>query len=404
MAEAGTAEPGLVDRTINWIATTYNDIVGTAGEAAASLVDGARWGVELVVGWLYKPGDEQFEPEGALGGLITDTLGRVDLLVGNFIGVAWEGLAESELKPIATTLAILSVCVFGMLVLAGRVNMTIGEVATRFFRIVLVYYFFFFGAPLLQKVYAIATQTPIAIGQVFVEAGRGVTQEDRDASRAVYPTLVTGLDQLNVHIWGWFAKVRYTTKELDDRTMGTAVTGVLGITLFALTYSVYLLIVSKVAVGLLLALGPFVVLLLLFDKTRHMWEGWVKTVVSFSLVPILLYAIWGLVFTMVYGQLVGMNVWFGVIDVNDVGDGIINVEAVENQLGSKEIAKMAPFSLTILATVLLVTQVPGWAAAIAGGATLGDGLGLLYKKDRTTQEFGGGGQARDTRPPPGMRG
>ena len=47
-----------------------------------------------------------------------------------------------------------------------------------------------------------------------------------------------------------------------------------------------LIILSKLMLGLLLALGPIFVGLLLFDTTKGFFEGWLKTALGFALVPI----------------------------------------------------------------------------------------------------------------------
>ena len=50
--------------------------------------------------------------------------------------------------------------------------------------------------------------------------------------------------------------------------------------------SVGVLVISKVLLGVLLAVGPLFLLFALFPTTRGLFEGWLRTVVSYALVPL----------------------------------------------------------------------------------------------------------------------
>ena len=52
-------------------------------------------------------------------------------------------------------------------------------------------------------------------------------------------------------------------------------------------YSTFLLILSKLAIALLLAVAPLILLLLIFDNTRGFFEGWLRQLANYALIPLL---------------------------------------------------------------------------------------------------------------------
>lgn len=66
-----------------------------------------------------------------------------------------------------------------------------------------------------------------------------------------------------------------------------------------------LLIASKIVLAFLLALGPLFIGMLLFDATRGLFEGWLRTTVSFALVPLAV-TVFGAVMLLVLDPYVGL--------------------------------------------------------------------------------------------------
>ncbi len=63
--------------------------------------------------------------------------------------------------------------------------------------------------------------------------------------------------------------------------------------------TVGVLVTAKVALAALLALGPVFIVLSLFRGTRGLFEGWLKAVVSFALVPLFTVLIGGGALTLI---------------------------------------------------------------------------------------------------------
>ena len=381
-----------------WFADGFEAAVAVAKEAVTTLTKTAEWGVKLVTKIFGV--DEEVAPEEVAAGLVTKTIEHTDQTVANFIGASWQALAQSGLNRIATTAAIISVTVFGFLALMGRTQISVPEAATRLIKIIIVLYMFGHGGPLLKKSYEILTGTSTAIGEILVDAGRGLDTDTRKESKEVYPTLTSGLDRMGIIALGWYSRLGFSVEAAKSDTLGSLLNAVVGITIFAIGMSIFLILLSKIAIGLLLGLTPFFALFLLFEKTRHLAEGWFRSLLSFSLIPVLLYAVWAILFPQVYAHAQMLSVWTGTVDVTLLDTGVIRSEVVIDNLGLRNTVKMLPYTMVMLATSMLILQVKGWASAIAGGATLGDGLGMLYAKGRVGEEFGGGGGGSR---PPGMR-
>ncbi|MCH9753632.1 MAG: type IV secretion system protein [Alphaproteobacteria bacterium] len=59
---------------------------------------------------------------------------------------------------------------------------------------------------------------------------------------------------------------------------------------FAILEVMILYIISYTAIGLMIALGPIFIPLLLFDRTRHLFDGWIAVIVSYTMQPVIMFA------------------------------------------------------------------------------------------------------------------
>ena len=327
----------------------------------------------------------QLSPEEVVGNVIKTTLSDVDNMVQRYVVESWGALVD-ELDLFVTTLFTLYIVYFGYQLLLGRSRLTMGEAAGRFVKMLVVYVFFLNTSEVVSGAYKFLNETPQAIGHTLVRA-----QDEYS-----YPgtaNIVDALDEIGVGIWNWYG-VAVQKVAKGETGFKTAITFVLSVTTFALAYSTFLLVMAKVAIGLLLGLGPVFVLFLLFPATRHLFDGWIKQLVSFALVPVFVYAVWALFLQIITQSMTQMNLWFGTVDIdvfikaNAATEGTIKL--TYNQAAGM---LMAPFALLITTVSMVVMQVKGWAAAIAGSSALGDGLQAIYHTARlpqATHQIGGG--------------
>lgn len=125
------------------------------------------------------------------------------------------------------------------------------------------------------------------------------------------------------------------------------------IALVALLFSGYaamLIILAKIAVAILLAVGPIFILLLIFQNTRSLFEGWLRTLLNFAIIPIFIYAV----------------IAFFIILAENPLQNLENNADVNAQL----LTAMAPFLLISVVGFMIMAQVMNMASSITGGVSL----------------------------------
>ena len=126
-----------------------------------------------------------------------------------------------------------------------------------------------------------------------------------------------------------------------------------GIAVYVLTgitavYTMFLLALSKVALSILLALGPLFVALLLFDSTRRFFEAWLAQLSNYAFIAVL---------TVLVAALMLQVVQAAATQAVSTGGGITIAEAVR-------------LCLAAGLTVLVMRQVMPMAAGLASGLAL----------------------------------
>ena len=77
---------------------------------------------------------------------------------------------------------------------------------------------------------------------------------------------------------------------------GAAVWVIIGL---VCVYCVFLLALAQIAAAILLALGPLFLLALLFERTRHLFEGWIAQLINYGLIAVLLTLVAGLLLQLI---------------------------------------------------------------------------------------------------------
>jgi type IV secretion system protein VirB6 len=113
-------------------------------------------------------------------------------------------------------------------------------------------------------------------------------------------------------------------------------------------YMVYLFVLSLVAVGLLLAVGPLFVIGLLFEATKRFFEAWIAQLSNYALIVVL---------ASIASKLMLNYLDSYATQASSLGAGIT-------------IAESAQFGLACGITLLIMKQVPHMAAGLASGVAL----------------------------------
>ncbi len=115
-------------------------------------------------------------------------------------------------------------------------------------------------------------------------------------------------------------------------------------------YSTMLIVLSKLAVAILLAVGPVFILLLVFINTKSLFEGWLRTLLNYAIVPIFVYALLALILMLIEQPLT-------ILEQN-------------SDTNSNLLSYIGPFLLTAIVSILLLSQILNMASSITGGVSL----------------------------------
>jgi len=115
-------------------------------------------------------------------------------------------------------------------------------------------------------------------------------------------------------------------------------------------YAMMLIILSKLAVAVLLAVGPLFILLLMFTNTRKLFEGWLRTLLNYALIPVFVYVLLAILLTLAESPLRYMELHSGVYD--------------------QFLTSIGSFLMICVVSAMLLGQVMGMAASVTGGVAL----------------------------------
>ncbi len=115
-------------------------------------------------------------------------------------------------------------------------------------------------------------------------------------------------------------------------------------------YATMLIILAKVAVAVLLAVGPIFILLLIFNNTKNLFEGWLRTLLNYAVIPIFVYALLALLLTL--------------------ADAPLKFMEDNSATGSELMTPVAPFLMMSFVGTMLLAQIMNMAASVTGGLSL----------------------------------
>ncbi len=252
----------------------------------------------------------------------------------------------AAIEPAAVTVAVVYVMVWGYLHLRGKVDEPIVTAAVRLLSIVAV-----FGVGLRLWLYhSLIVDTffvaPAELAARLVGATDPVAMIDAiwDRGGAVAGSL-----------WD---KGGLLTGDLGFYIAAAAIYALVG---FVCVYTMFLIALSRVALAVLLALGPLFILMALFDATRRFFEAWLHELSNYALVAVVTVMVCALMLDL--------------------------VEAYAAQTAARGAALMTVDALNLALAaglvLLVLRQVLPLAARIAGGFAL-SGFGSVERAAQRT--------------------
>ncbi|RST50029.1 type IV secretion system protein [Variovorax sp. MHTC-1] len=204
-------------------------------------------------------------------GLFTQFFAWINMQVADYVSTNTARVA-SALEPAVVTLATIYVMMWGFLSLAGRIQEPIWEGIRRILLVVLI-----LGVALRLWAYN------------DVIASTFYTAPDQLAAAVIgAPNVVSVVDQ--VWLDGTAVAEHLLNKgSILDSDFAYYAAGFLVYLLVGLTVVVtaFMLALAKIALAILLALGPLFIAMLFFDATRRFFEAWVAQLANYALIGIL---------------------------------------------------------------------------------------------------------------------
>lgn len=284
------------------------------------------------------------------GEFIIEMLRQIDALGLTTVQKMYAELAK-YLGPVFIAALGIYVVWWGYEMLFGRAPMTAGEFVWRFGRAFLAYTFIVSWAAYSPLVAKPLLEGPPAIASVVCEAAGGEHCAADNASMGA------GLKRIwNAAMKGALAIYRQGGWTSPQFFIAACIVIVFAI--FICATAAVILIIGKMTMFILLAVGPVVLCAALFRFTSSIIDGWMRSLAAYALLPVLVYTTLGLMTTILRSTI----------------DAMQNGDAVFSTLGA--------FCFMCTATAYLMKEMVGLAAGIAGGAprvdsAVSQGLGNL---------------------------
>lgn len=127
-------------------------------------------------------------------------------------------------------------------------------------------------------------------------------------------------------------------------------------------YSAFLIILSKIAISVLVALGPLFIISTIFDSTKRFFENWVGMLCNYALILVLV---------------IGVNKF-----ILDIFNTYLAQAVADNELS---VATAAPITVTAIISCFVLAQILSIASGLGGGIALATmGAGRWASKKFTT--------------------
>ena len=219
-----------------------------------------------------------FGPDGPAG--VADALQKVDCLATDATAMSFGRLfgAHGSFQTALTIVLTLYVALLAFNLLTGRSALRVSVLTPRMMTLGLVLTFATSWVAYQSVVWNLATGAPDEIASVLIGSKGSAT--------------VLFAQQLD----GFFDAITSAASNITPPTPAVAAAtpalaspaNILSIgALIMLLGTVGVLVVCRLALAALLIIGPVFIVLALFDGTRGLFEGWLKSVAMFALVPLL---------------------------------------------------------------------------------------------------------------------
>ena len=271
----------------------------------------------------------------AMPPVVAPLLGQVDAAVTGFYLAAAGRVAAAAVNPFRAMVTIY-VLLWGLAFWRGLITEPLSDGVARLFRVVLIGSVALAAGIYGARIASFLYNTPGQLASVVM--GGAVTPDTiMDASLSKGNDIALAFMDL-----------------ISITDIGGSVAAVLSalivwlFTAVLVLYGTALILLSKVILGLVIALGPLFIALLLFDSTKRFFEGWLGQALNYLFVYALVAATVNIMFALWAPQL---------------------QYALDNNAGGFKV--LLPMIIVGGASFVILMQVPALASGLAGGVQLG---------------------------------
>jgi type IV secretion system protein VirB6 len=216
-----------------------------------------------------------FGADGPAG--VADALSKVDCLATEATSVSFGRLfgAHGSFQTALTIILTLYVALLAFNLLTGRSALRISVLTPRMMTLGLVLTFATSWIAYQSVVWNLATGAPDEIASVLVGSNGSATTLFAQQLDGLFSAITEAVSNIN-------PAAAAATPGLASPTNILSLAA-----LILLLGTVGVLVVCRLALAALLIIGPVFIVLALFEGTRGLFEGWLKSVAMFALVPLL---------------------------------------------------------------------------------------------------------------------
>jgi type IV secretion system protein VirB6 len=223
---------------------------------------------------------------------IASALRAIDCRTGETTAFAFGRLfgADGRLMPVLTGCLTLYVAFFAISLLTGRSRLGVSALTPRMLTLGLVLTFATSWAAYQNVLWTLASGAPDQVAGLLTGSRGSATVAFADRLDQLFSAIADAAHQASIPGAPTDTGITPAAATVGGFSSSTALWGC-AVLLMLGTAGV--LITSKIALAALLAIGPLFVMLALFGGTRGLFEGWLKAVAMFALVPLLAVLIGG---------------------------------------------------------------------------------------------------------------
>jgi type IV secretion system protein VirB6 len=274
--------------------------------------------------------------------------GKIDSMGVSAVQTMYSTLA-TYLGPLFLAALAVYVVWWGYEMLFGRAQMTAGAFVWRFGRAFICYTLIVSWATYQPLIVKPLLEAPDGMATIVCQSTGGSNCGGDGSSGS---SITQGLTDI------WNSGLTVVKAMVDAGGITAVGMYILAIVVLAVVcilcaIAVTLLMIGKMTMFILLAIGPIVLCCALFNLTSRVVDGWITSLAGYALLPIIVYVILGFMLTLLKGR----------------------VDALTADASGANMTTLAPFMLMAIVTAFLLTHSISIALAIAGGGPRIDALG-----------------------------